>query len=297
MWRYSLIGGVGGLAPICCQGLALFLPNLVGGSDKYSQALALLPHTAQQWLVALIVLSVVFLIAAFVVTATMTEDASRTIGKAFLIGVSVPSMIVSLANGASNGMPSGTPSKPKIQASTITLRLHGNQIDASRFDPRWPQPISYQSDGAHVDNIDFVDLNQKATARLVVTCPECPSSVNPSALITVVTIRTGVISFSQATVRLADYSNDNGWFPLPLKGNPTHVTIGIPDKSDHPPNEYIDNMDGSMNDDTTFKCKVGQRWTVNVTLKPGAFNNVFAFLGRTSLYSVDSISATLTTSS
>jgi hypothetical protein len=266
MWRYAVVGGVGGLAPFGCQVLALFLPNLVGGWDRYPQSMLLLPHTFGQWLVMLSVLAVVFAIAAGVVYATLDRRAKETMAKAFLVGVSVPGMILSLANGTSNGIKSPPP--------TVAAEVSG---DGGRFVPAsWRAEVPILATGTRDVAVD----SGIGRLRLLVQCPDCPSGMSPQSLInrldlTIAGGQTQAVSLpSGKTVDVA----------VPSAGRTVLTVLGH-DKAP-PANAQI-----WETAQVRFVTKPGENWQIEIILRQGVWNNVRAFLALSPYFVIDSIKA------
>ena len=101
----AIAGGAGGLAPVTCQFFAIFLPNIFGGAGKVAQAMSLLPQTTGMIVFDMFLLGAVFVIAAIVAFFNVDRNYTSQVRQAFMIGTSVPGIMLSVANGASLAQP------------------------------------------------------------------------------------------------------------------------------------------------------------------------------------------------
>lgn len=284
MLRYAMIGGVGGLAPIGCQALALFLPNLIGGQSKFDQAIACLPQTVEQLIVSLIVLCVVFAIAAAVVYVTLEKDGTRSLGKAFLLGVSVPGMILSLANGTSTALKSADQQAYLVEPSqNRQTSLSSTQIGDHLLPVRYESWESGLTSGIMISNTN--NSISSGGARVLVGCPACPNDLDPSSLVTVVSI--GLPDGSATLVHLPQDVGSTGWIPISATATPEKITFSIPGHFTAS-NENKRIWEGSK---THFSYRRGEKWDILVTLRPGIWNNIFALLDAPQYFNITSVVA------
>jgi hypothetical protein len=266
MWRLALIGGAGGLAPFACQVLALFLPNLVGGWDRYPQSLGLLPQTSGQWMVLILVLIVVFAIAAGVVYATLDGSANETMAKAFLIGVSVPAMILSLANGTANGAKN---------TSTVATNSHmAPQSEHAYTFASWS--VDQPARPFVAADVRLAGIIAKGSVRLSLQCPSCPPSIRPVYL---VQVRPGAGPMKTISLSLDKPSE----MPVAIEGPAQNVVVSLPGP---PTNSSIQQAA-----QVSYVAKDGETWLVNIVVSPGAWNNVRAFLAVPPYFTVESMTA------
>lgn len=277
MWRYAIAGGVGGLAPVGCQVLALFLPNLIGGWDKYPKIMALLPQTTGQWYVCSGVLLAVFLIASGVVLVTLKDYDQRDFGKAFLLGVSVPGMILSFANGASNSEKKLTWNESEHPTSMASRTSGAVALFSSANYP------TYLAAGG----------SPSAEFRVSIKCPECSSNVNLPSLINHLILKTDTNGQTHS-VDLPPDRNPTEWLPLPITNTLQPITILVPGYKQAPPqNSQI----WRTKESSPFDARAGQQWTIEILLRPGIWNPSRAFFGLPPFYVIETVRANIVASS
>jgi hypothetical protein len=281
MWRYAMVGGIGGLAPIGCQILGQLMPNF-GNSDNVAQMVAhFIPQTLGGWLVVVIGLLAIFLIAAGVVCFSSEGDTQKTYKKSFLLGLSVPGMILSVGNGYLNPVP--------ISASNSSSKTTWDKLEQHEY-------VTWRANGARM--LISLDTSRKYFAagephpgefRVSVTCPECSSGLNLTALVNRLTLKSRPSGLTN-TVDVTSDSNPSEWLPLPVTDIPQSITISVPGYEQDPKNSQIWRAA-----ETTFEAKAGQRWTVQILLRPGIFNSGRALFGRPPFYVIEGITASTMT--
>jgi hypothetical protein len=301
--KYGIIGGFGGLAPFVCQALAIFLPNLVGGPEKYDQLMAVLPQNSLHLTIFLAVLVTIFLIAATVVLATIEADGNDPVGKAFLLGVSVPAMILSLANGASNSnkalpktAPPAVPAKasywdgssPGARSLSVTemddsvairpASLSGPGL-ANRFVTTALPALSQQKFRQLVQ-----DKGMSSAVSVSVHCDDCFAWVNLlPELIQIVSIQTapvgGAFPSTPTFINLPRApSGRSASAAVDLTVSPSRVLFSVPTADDPEPNNpYIA---GPKTKRTEFTLKAGESHQLTVYVRPDNFNQLRGFFGK-----------------
>ena len=281
MLKYALLGGAGGLAPATCQFLAMFLPNIFAGADKTQRALASLPTTSGLLFIDFIVLVAVFAIAAGVVIVTLDREVPGAAARAFLLGVSVPAMIISMGSGLSAGnAPTGA--EKKNTETRTELAQPWSVADAYPRDTLYGQARLIRAGfiPASADTADLALVGGKtAEFQIVVTCPACPDGTDLSSVVNRVTV-----TAATSSPEVVD-ATQGTWHQLPSNGQV--VMISVLGYTESSANSQI-----WRSAKTQFSNRDGGRWTVTIALRPGVWNNIRAFFALPAYYVIDSMTPT-----
>jgi hypothetical protein len=124
----------------------------------------------------------------------------------------------------------------------------------------------------------------QAEVRIVVLCPDCPSSVRPSFLIPVVRLSGDIASLPTGQTRTVIRNGDEPIY-IQLRDTPGTISMVIPNADEkNSPNGQIGYQHKVDHIDLTLRS--GERWLITVTLRPEVWNNLRAVFGRVARYVV-----------
>jgi hypothetical protein len=262
----TFVGGIGGLAPIVCQALALCVPDLEKGIPAINAKYGSLVTTVSQAFLVFMILLTLFLVAAAVTYSEIGHDVSEPthLRKAFLIGVSVPSLIVTLGNGVSNGsrrteMATVSTAFARLSTPIPLIRLAAATSDRlGNPEPRVDLKVRYD-------------------------CPDCPSRLINILRIGHSSSPTGQAADEQVIVLSSALAGGEGSAEIMLRARTEFLCVTIPNyELSSSRNPLIWN---------TFEARSqvsdGDQLLLSMKLRPGVWNPVRLFFGLERFYVIE----------